>query len=364
MMMEEARDSGSDELVADLEKIQISGNHLLLLINDVLDLSKIEAGKMDIYSEEFRVPALLEDIIQALKPLVEKNHNKIHIEIESDPGPVYTDMTKLRQTLYNLISNASKFTYDGTITVIARSDIDDDYFSISVKDTGIGMDKTQVDRLFQPFTQADSSTTRHYGGTGLGLTVSKHFCEMLGGTVSVDSALGKGSEFIIRMPRNIDTVKELPDWTKGLDKPVHAGDVRFTGNSSANQERRKMLSKVLVIDDEETVCDLLEKFLSREGFYIRTASNGKDGLRVAEEFRPDVITLDVMMPKMDGWSVLRKLKSGTLTRDIPVIILSVVQDKQMAKDLGASDCLTKPIDWEKLFTVIKQQVRSEGAQPL
>jgi len=361
MMMEEARDSGADEFVADLEKIQISGNHLLLLINDVLDLSKIEAGKMDIYPEEFRIPALLDDIVRALKPLVEKNHNKIHIEIESDPGPVHTDMTKLRQTLYNLISNASKFTYDGTITVIVRSEIDD-LFSIIVKDTGIGMDKTQVDRLFRPFTQADSSTTRHYGGTGLGLTVSKHFCEMLGGTISVDSALGKGSEFAIRIPRNIDDVKELSNLAKVMDRPFDAGDIRFTGIPHANEERRKILSKVLVIDDEDTVCDLLEKFLSREGFYIRTAGNGKDGLKMAEEFRPDVITLDVMMPRMDGWSVLRKLKSGTLTRDIPVIILSVIQDKQMAKDLGASDCLTKPIDWEKLFTVIKQQVRKAGAQ--
>ena len=210
MLWEEWEDLGQDEFVDDIKKIHQAGEHLLALINDVLDLSKIEAGRMTIFREDVDVGELIQSVVSTIKPLVDKNANRLVLECDDDVGVIYTDQTKVRQTLFNLLSNASKFTEQGTINLRARRDVasDGEWLDVSVTDTGIGMTPAQVKRLFQAFSQADNSTSRKYGGTGLGLAISRRFCRMLGGDLTVVSQPGEGSTFTCRLPYRTDTADE------------------------------------------------------------------------------------------------------------------------------------------------------------
>ena len=205
MLEEEAKDLGEEEFTSDLNKISRSGQHLLSLINDILDVSKIEAGKMEVYTEDFNLSMLVEEISNTIQPLLAKNNNHLQTTISDFNEDMHTDLTKLRQSLLNLLSNASKFTSHGEIYLdISRfSKHDETWIKINVKDSGIGMEPQQMENLFSPFTQADSSTTRNFGGTGLGLNISKHFCEMMGGTISAVSEPLKGSTFSISIPTTI-----------------------------------------------------------------------------------------------------------------------------------------------------------------
>jgi PAS domain S-box-containing protein len=202
MMQEEAEDNGHDEYVPDLKKVHSSAKHLLALINDVLDLSKIEAGKMDLYLETVEVKPLIDDVVAVVAPLVDKKANRLSVNLGPNLGAIHADITKVRQSLFNLLSNASKFTERGTITLdVYRSWQDGaEIFHFIVSDTGIGMNKEQLGRMFQAFTQADASTTRKFGGTGLGLVISRNFCQMMGGDITVESEEGKGTKFTIVLP--------------------------------------------------------------------------------------------------------------------------------------------------------------------
>ncbi|HET6232175.1 MAG TPA: histidine kinase N-terminal 7TM domain-containing protein [Longimicrobiaceae bacterium] len=211
LLMEEVEDRGLDELSPDLERIRDSGRSLLGLINDILDVSKIEAGKMDIYPETFGLAALLGEVLATVRPLAAKRGNELRMESRPDLGTMRTDVTKLRQMLLNLLSNALKFTERGTVTVAVERTEDGRRVAFRVTDTGIGMTEAEMGRLFQPFTQADASTTRRYGGTGLGLTITRRFCEMLGGEIGVESEPGRGTGFTITLPAEIDTPATVPD---------------------------------------------------------------------------------------------------------------------------------------------------------
>jgi CheY-like chemotaxis protein len=251
------------------------------------------------------------------------------------------DATKVRQTLFNLLSNASKFTERGRIRLKVRRERqeDRDWICFEVNDTGIGMTPEQVSLLFQAFTQADASTTRKYGGTGLGLAITKHFCRMMGGDISVESEHGAGSTFTARLPIEVaDRKAEVPMPVKLADSPAVPSDA----------------STILVIDDDPTVHDLMARILSREGFRVINALGGKEGVRLAREVKPDVITLDVLMPEMDGWSVLSALKADPELADIPVIMLSMIDDREMGFALGASEYITKPIEKERLFATLRK----------
>jgi len=337
MLKEEAEDLGEATFVDDLMKINKAGKHLLALINDILDISKIEAGKIDLYYESCDVSSLIHDVLTTVHPLVEANGNKLDISLA--PGEMMTDVTKLRQILFNLLSNASKFTKKGTIALTTVREEREGVvgYRFDVRDTGIGMTAEQLERLFQPFTQADSSTTRKYGGTGLGLAISQHFSQMMGGSIKVSSDYGSGSTFSCWLPEQavgIGRADEEPtDESGGDDRPT-----------------------VLVIDDEASALQLVERYLSKEGWRVALAQNGQEGLRLARKLRPSAICLDILMPSMDGWAVLTELKNDPELAAIPVIILSLTNDKQLGYALGASEFLTKPIHREQLIAVLDKYI--------
>jgi len=339
MLQEEAQDSGQESFVPDLKKINRSGRHLLDLINDVLDLSKIEAGKMELYLETFDIPNLLEDISTTVQLLVQKNSNVLEVRCPANLGAMRADMTKVRQSLFNLLSNASKFTNNGKITLEAAREISPtkgDWIVFRVSDTGIGMTPEQQDRVFEAFSQADASTARDFGGTGLGLTITKTFCRMMGGNVTLTSEPGKGTTFIIRLPTE---VREADAESAAASKSIAA---------PLNTEGKP----VLVIDDDADTRQVLKRFLNRKGFPIECASNGEEGLRLARELHPMAIILDVMMPGMDGWAVLSTLKSEPDVRDIPVVMLTIVDDKNLGYGLGATDYMIKPVDRDRLTEIL------------
>ncbi len=352
MLLEEAEDLGQAGFIPDLQKIHAAAKHLLALINDILDLSKIEAGKMHLYYETFDVAPVIRDVVATITPLVKKNANALEVRCADDLGPMRADLTKVRQTLFNLLSNACKFTERGTITlqVTRETGAGGGWVTFRVSDTGIGMTPEQMGRLFQEFSQADASTTRKYGGTGLGLAISRKFCQLMGGDITVESALGQGSTFIIRLP------------AEGLaPKAVPAPRAEVVASSVTLPEGAPT---VLLIDDDPAMRDLTQRFLGKEGFHVVTAARGEEGLRLAKARQPAVIALDVLMPGMDGWAVLTALKADPDLADIPVIMLTIVDDKDMGYALGAADYLTKPIDWERLPDTLRKYQRARPQSPV
>jgi PAS domain S-box-containing protein len=347
MLREEAQEFGQGALTPDLEKINAAGKHLLGLISDILDLSKIEAGKMDLYLETFDVGGMLREVVSTVQPLLAKNANRLEVRAAPELGTMRADLTKLRQALFNLLSNACKFTDHGTITLLALREADDggERLVFRVSDTGIGMTAEQLAKLFQAFSQADASTTRKFGGTGLGLAITRHFCQMMGGDIAVDSEPGRGSTFTI-------------------DLPAEAAGRGAAAAETAIAARRGGQTCVLVIDDDRAVQDLMTRFLTKEGYEVCSAPSGEEGLRLARESQPSAITLDVMMPGMDGWAVLTALKADPQLAHIPVIMLTIVDDKNLGFALGAADYLTKPIDWSRLEAVLQRHCRHRPPGPI
>ncbi|MGL5074327.1 MAG: response regulator, partial [Waterburya sp.] len=339
MLIEEAEDMGQDDFVPDLQKIHGAGKHLLSLINDILDLSKIEAGRMELYLETFEIKSLINETVSMIQPLIEQNKNTLKCNLAEKLDMMHADLTKVRQSLFNLLSNASKFTHNGTITldIYAHTSDNQQWVTFKVTDTGIGMNSEQISKLFQAFTQADASTTRKYGGTGLGLAITKKFCQMMGGDISVTSELETGSTFTINLPIQVADLNKQKINHSSESQLIHDSDNRNT---------------ILVIDDDPTIHDLLKRFLGKKGFEIRTANSGQEGIELAKILRPEAITLDVMMPGMDGWSVLTALKAHPQTADIPVIMMTMVDDQNLGYALGAAEYLLKPIDGKKLEAIV------------
>ena len=337
LIEEECEDLGQTSFVPDLKKIQNSARHLLQLINGILDLSKIEAGKMDIHIEDVQVSSMIRDIVTIINPLLDKNSNTLTVEGVDTSVKMQTDLTKVRQILFNLLSNATKFTNNGKINLNVKRD-GSDFIVFSVTDTGIGVKPEHMDKLFREFSQADSGTTRKFGGTGLGLSISKRFSEMLGGGITVESEYGKGSTFTVRLPittKRIETTTSLP-------QAISTAMPATTGRAGL----------VLVIDDEPAVHELMKRFLAKEGYRVEAAIDGETGIRMAKEMKPDVITLDVMMPGTDGWSVLTRLKADPDLSSIPVVMMTITSDKNLGFSLGASDFLTKPIERDQLVKIL------------
>jgi signal transduction histidine kinase/DNA-binding response OmpR family regulator len=346
MLQEEAEDVGQEDFVPDLKKIHGAGKHLLALINDILDLSKIESGKMELFLETFDIKALIDDVKSTILPLVEKNGNALEVHYPADLPSMHADVTRVRQVLFNLLSNASKFTEQGTISLDVASEPSaaGDWISFKVQDTGIGLTPEQLGKLFQAFTQADASTSRKYGGTGLGLVISRRFCQMMGGDISVTSDYGHGSCFNVRLPMHV------------ADKKPEAGAKPAVAPATAPPKPTPVaaVTTVLVVDDDQNARELMERGLLKEGFRVLTAPGGEEGLRLAKQMRPDVITLDVLMPGMDGWAVLRAIKNDPEIADIPVIMVTMVDDKDMGHALGAADYLPKPIDRDRLASLLRK----------
>jgi signal transduction histidine kinase/CheY-like chemotaxis protein len=350
MLHEELADLGQERILPDVEKISAAGRHLLALINDILDLSRIEAGKLELFLEAIDVASLVQDVATTIEPLVQKNGNRLQVEVASDIGQMQADATRLRQILFNLLSNAAKFTDHGTIELRVESrelESKDDSSALSlstlysplitfvVSDTGIGMTEEQQARLFEAFSQAETSTTRRFGGTGLGLVLVHHFSQMMGGDVAVTSTPGAGSTFTVRLP-----LTALPPTLQ------HSEPDAFQDTPT-----------VLVIDDDPATRDLLQRYLEAEGVRVVGAAGGEEGLRLARQLRPSLVTLDVLMPGLDGWAVLGALKGDPSTADIPVLVLTILEDRDFGYALGAADYLTKPIERGRLIAALHKHVR-------
>jgi CheY-like chemotaxis protein/anti-sigma regulatory factor (Ser/Thr protein kinase) len=301
---------------------------------------------MEAFAEDLDVGALIDEVIATAQPLIDKNGNRLRIERGEHLGIAHQDLTKLRQSLFNLLSNAAKFTHEGTVTLRAEREQDRgvDWLTFAVSDTGIGIPEDKIDHVFEEFSQADDSTTRDYGGTGLGLAISRRFCRLLGGDLTLKSQPGEGSTFTIQLPAILPgsassktQVEAVPAETEAKLETIRQAESGTT---------------VLVIDDDPEAQEIIERSLRRDGISVITAATGEEGLRIAHEIQPAAITLDVMMPDMDGWSVLRALKADPHLCKVPVILLTMVDDKTRGYSLGATDYLTKPIDREQLLNIL------------
>jgi CheY-like chemotaxis protein len=350
MLAEDAQASGRTELVADLQKIQAAGKQLLGLINGVLDFSKIEAGKMKLYLETFDVARVVDEAAMTARPLVQNNGNRLEVRCPNDIGALREDMTKVRQVLLNLLSNAAKFTEKGVVTleVWREKRVDGIWVFFRVSDTGIGMTPEQLGRLFQPFTQADAATSRKYGGTGLGLALCQKFCTMMGGDITVESRPGEGSAFTVRLPGEIENF----DGEATSVRVTTLANVRIADLAGSTELAEGPPQVVLVIDDDPSVLDLMQRICSKAGFRVVTTRSGEEGLRLAREKKPDLITLDVVMPGMDGWTVLEALKKDEAVARIPVVVVTVADERDRGIALGAEDYFVKPVDHERLVSAL------------
>jgi signal transduction histidine kinase/DNA-binding response OmpR family regulator/putative methionine-R-sulfoxide reductase with GAF domain len=339
-----------------LDRVLGAGRHLLALINDILDLSKIEAGRMELHLETFPLVPVIQDVAKTIEPMATKNGNRIVIECPADLGTMHADQTRFRQSLLNLASNANKFTEKGIITITAGQGQENgrDGITLAVADTGIGMTPEQMGKLFQEFSQASSRTASKYGGTGLGLAISRHFCRMMGGDITVESEPGKGSTFTIRLPRIV----------QGVETPVTEGRAKTRAEPVHPIAEDAEEPLILVVDDDATARELVERHLERAGFGVVAAHGGQEGLRLVRELRPAAVTLDIMMPDLDGWTVLAAIKGDPALASTPVVLMSIVDQKNRGYALGAADYLVKPVDRAKLVETLTRICGSSSGKAL
>ncbi|MGK0498875.1 MAG: signal transduction histidine kinase/DNA-binding response OmpR family regulator [Oceanicoccus sp.] len=323
----------------DLDRILTAGRHLLNQINDVLDFSKIETGKMTVYFEDFDSGDTLKEVVNTISPLAQKGNNSLSFDFDPNLPLINNDVTKFRQIFFNLLSNACKFTDKGHISI--SSELDSSSFPavarFKVTDNGIGMTEQQASIVFDAFIQADSSTTRKYGGTGLGLALCKQYCELMGGSIHAESTPDNGTTFVVEF----------------LVKTTEQQQITLSPKPNLSDNSRKR-NQILVIDDDPVALALTERFLHRDNFSILLADSGKQGIELAERERPQIILLDIMMPGIDGWTVLSMLKENPNTQNIPVILLSMLDQQKLGLQMGAVEYLRKPIDWDRLSSAINK----------
>ncbi|KRG63215.1 hypothetical protein ABB26_13145 [Stenotrophomonas humi] len=346
--------------------IHDSGSNLLRLINDILDLSKIEAGKMDVYREEVRVEALTREVIRHFRHMAVDSRLEFAIEVDpAVPESLVTDRSKLQQVLNNLLGNAFKFTREGKVTLhLAMADAalltrvgaaaDEQHLALSVRDTGIGIPEERLESIFEAFEQVDSSTSRHYGGSGLGLAIARRLAQLLGGQLVVDSEQDKGSCFALVLPLLSAAVGTLPATVSAQQRhepaPVRTASAMLI--DWIPDDRHAIAageSVILTIEDDPAFARILVDLIRRKGHRALAAADGESGLELARRYRPTGILLDVMLPGMDGWSVLQHLKHDPVTAAIPVHFISAVDEAAKGVALGAVGYLTKPVDRKALI---------------
>jgi len=330
MISDDMEDGNTDRVKEDSGRINSAGKHLLVIINDILDISKIEAGKMELNIEKFNIKDMVEEVIATSRPLVDINNNKLFVMENNFATTIHSDLTRTRQILLNLISNASKFTKDGEIVVSVNDSTIDDQKAIEfvVQDTGIGVDEKYIDKIFSPFNQADLSSSKKYKGTGLGLTISKLFCELMNGQISVNSELGHGATFSVKIPIRVSKNNSL------------------LSDSDAKHVHGEFCAKVLIIDNDPVTREQLTSYLSDLKFYVITASTGLDGLRVAQKENIDIIILDVQLSGLDGRSVLNALKKDSNTKNCHFVLSSSSDEQNITKSVGVDAYVTKPYSRE------------------
>jgi PAS domain S-box-containing protein len=344
LVMRRCKDLIPSKQHENLEKILISAQRLLALINDILDLSKVEAGRAEVHPREVLLEAVVDNCVRTIESTM--NSEKVVLRKNLTSGlSMFTDEEKLHQILINLLSNAAKFTHEGSIVVNARSD--SQRVAIAVIDSGIGIPIEATERIFDEFQQVDGSTTRQYGGTGLGLSISRNLARLLGGDITVESKLGTGSTFRLTIPLRYGEAAPA-----SVDAPTPSAD-----EATASHGQGKV---ILVVDDDPNVVYLLRENLAEAGYRVIGASSGEEGRKKARELRPFAITMDILMPQQDGWQILHELKADHTTHDIPIIVLSVVDNKELAHRLGAFECLVKPVEREDMLAALDRIDRSRS----
>lgn len=361
LLLEDAELEGRGEQIADLQKISGAGKHLLAMVNDILDLSKIEAGKMALHVEVIDLDRLLNEVESTARPLAAKNANSFVVERGAALGMMRTDATKLRQAMFNLLSNAAKFTHDGTITLSVKrsTEAGRDWLSVSVIDTGIGISAEQQRTLFTNFTQANPAIAAVYGGTGLGLALSQNLCRLLGGQIEVESRIGQGSRFTIRIPSQGALDNGL------FEQPQPATTAQLLAELEADLEQRRgeLLGRnepveaedrerILIVDDDRNFLEVAERLFVRENFTPICTDAPQSALQFARAVQPSAIFLDILMPGYDGWDVLAALKADPITADIPVFMISILAERSKAISAGASGIMLKPLDGGKVKSAI------------
>jgi signal transduction histidine kinase/DNA-binding response OmpR family regulator len=372
LLYDEAGDTGNAALAGDLVRIVSSGRHLLSLINNVLDLSKIEAGKMQLFLDDYDLSQIVTDVIDTVRPLIAGNGNQLSVECDEHIGSIYVDAAKLKQALINILGNATKFTRDGDIALRVERVPGDvaEQILFRVTDTGIGISEEKQKILFKSFTQADESTTREYGGTGLGLAISRSLCRLMGGDITLRSQQGVGSEFTIQIPARMQGLDEsgdalVADEVRARQASPEMGRLLDSRSEKDIGERREKTSIILVIDNDSSVKDLLGRSIGSDGFHIEVACGGKKGLERAEDIRPDLILLDVVLSDMSGWSVLSQLKQNPALVHVPVIMHSMIDERSTAATLGAADYIIKPAERDALVGCVRRNLRlQEGVRML
>ena len=361
-----------EELTERLRIILDAAQHLLDLINDILDLAKIASGRMELSLEEFELAPVLESVRGLGRTLAQRNGNELVFEVAPGLGRMRADPKRVRQVLLNLLSNACKFTDHGRVTVRARREPGEDgeCIAFQVQDDGMGMTPEQVRRLGERFFQADQTNTKKKGGTGLGMAITKDLCHMMGGTFEVQSELGLGTTFTVRLPAQVGSQKSEVRGQKSEVRSQKSGALPSATGDGKSSDPTSLTSDqagrdlVLVVDDDPNVRDLLNRFLTREGLRVHCAESSTRAVELAKKLRPLAITLDVLMPELDGWTILAALKTDPATADIPVIMLTIEDNPARAFTLGAADYLTKPIDWPRLATVLHKYARASGGGPV
>ena len=360
ILLEDAELDGRGEQIADLQKISAAGKHLLAMVNDILDISKIEAGKMVLHVENLELDQLIDEVEATARPLAARNTNSFVVQRGQNLGTIRADATKLRQAVFNLLSNAAKFTQNGQITLtVERSG---EWVEIAVADTGIGISAEQQKVLFSNFTQASSRIAAVYGGTGLGLALSQNLCRLMGGQIEIESELGKGSRFTIRLPGNVDRVAPEPaSPIVLLQRPNRFEEDRFgePESSQGNQrgayvgltghtERHEKRQRLLIVDDDRNFLELAERLFRKEEFTPICTDAPQSALQIARTVKPVAIFLDILMPGFDGWDVLAALRADPVTADIPVFMISVLAEQSKAIAAGADGIVMKPFDASKV----------------
>lgn len=353
LLKEEAEDDGNTDIVQDLNRIHTAGNHLLKLINDVLDLAKIEAGRVELVHEQVSVSALLQELDLLIRHQMDKNANRFEVICDEDINNITSDSSRLRQILLNLLSNAAKFTSKGQVTLAVKREQQRgvEYLAFSVSDSGIGMTPEQLDKVFIPFVQADATTTRQFGGTGLGLAICKDLCHIMGGTIDASSEAGKGSTFTVHIP--VDSSSLLTP-NSGEKEPLAGNAMAMDISSYSSGNHMQEGECVLVIDDDYETRNLMIRTLEKDGFGVVAVSNGPEGIALAIKLKPLSIILDIMMPEMDGWEVLRILRASPETANIPIIINTIADEQQRAEEEGVTAYLSKPLKKTELLGLLNE----------
>ena len=344
VVIEELKLADDENHINDLTRVISNSERLLKLINGVLDLAKIESGRMELDLTEVKLSSLVDEAVSVVAPLLEKNAIQLNIDVDDGSFLPMADPEKILHILINLLGNASKFSPKGTVTIKALHQPNRIY--ISVADTGIGLSAEQQQQIFEPFRQADSGTTRKFQGSGLGLSITRQLCEMMGGSIEVESELGRGATFIVDLPLPIELPPAFggPGVDANADVAIHDSDIASNGQH------------IVMIDDDPAFLDIMARTMQSEGFLVHTAHDAETGLRLLQTIKPDVITLDLLLPDQHGWMLFESIKADADLQDIPVIIISIMDERKQVHKHQAEDYLTKPIRRETLKLAVQRLV--------